>query len=154
MSEDGEKDQEKDPEGPSRPDTAAARRARRASARKGAGADAGDDAKRSAPKGKSSAAGRANRADKAGASASSASAGKERPTPKRDRQDTKQPSLFRRLSRFLREVWAELRKVIWPNRKQMVTYTTAVLIFVIFMVGLVFLLDLGFNEVVALVFGD
>ncbi|SFA97282.1 preprotein translocase subunit SecE [Amycolatopsis marina] len=150
MSEDGEKDQEKDPKGPSRPDTAAARRARRASAgREGAGADAADGAKAPAPKGKASAASKSGKADKAGASP-----GKERPTPKRDRPDTKQPSLFRRLSRFLREVWAELRKVIWPNRKQMVTYTTAVLIFVVFMVSLVFVLDLGFNEVVALVFGD
>jgi preprotein translocase subunit SecE len=149
VSEDGEKDQEKDPKGPSRPDTAAARRERRAAAREGAGADAGEGAKRPAPKGKSSAAAKSGRVEKAGTSP-----GKERSTPKRDRRDTKQPSLFQRVNRFLREVWAELRKVVWPTQKQMVTYTTVVLIFVIFMVGLVFLLDLAFNEVVALVFGN
>jgi preprotein translocase subunit SecE len=31
----------------------------------------------------------------------------------------------------------ELRKVIWPNRKQMVTYTTVVLLFLAFMVAFI-----------------
>ena len=44
---------------------------------------------------------------------------------------------------YLREVIAELRKVIWPNRKQMVTYTTVVLVFLAFMVTLIGLVDLG-----------
>ena len=30
-----------------------------------------------------------------------------------------------RLSRFLREVVAELRKVIWPTRNELVTYTVS-----------------------------
>jgi preprotein translocase subunit SecE len=55
--------------------------------------------------------------------------------------------------RFIREVWAELRKVIWPTRKQMVTYTTVVLVFVIFMVALVSGLDLAFGKVINVVFG-
>ncbi len=46
-------------------------------------------------------------------------------------------SLFSRLARFLREVVAELRKVIWPTRNQLVTYTIVVLVFVSFMVALV-----------------
>ncbi len=49
---------------------------------------------------------------------------------------------------------AELRKVIWPTRQQMVTYTIAVLIFVSFMVALVFALDSLFAEGVALLFGN
>lgn len=63
-------------------------------------------------------------------------------------------SPFARLARFLREVVAELRKVIWPNRSQMVKYTVAVLVFVAFMVTLVFLLDSAFAEGVALLFGN
>ncbi len=64
------------------------------------------------------------------------------------------PSPIARLLRFLREVVAELRKVIWPTRPQMVTYTIAVLIFVSFMVALVFGLDSLFAEGVALLFGN
>ena len=39
---------------------------------------------------------------------------------------------------------AELRKVIWPTRNQMVTYTIVVIIFVSFMVALVAGLDVLF----------
>jgi preprotein translocase subunit SecE len=62
-------------------------------------------------------------------------------------------SLFSRLARFLREVVAELRKVIWPSRKDLVTYTIVVLIFVSFMVALVWLLDLVFAQGVLFLFG-
>ncbi|MCU1664720.1 MAG: preprotein translocase subunit SecE [Pseudonocardiales bacterium] len=59
----------------------------------------------------------------------------------------------KKLVRFLREVVAELRKVIWPSRKQLVTYTMVVLVFVSFMVALVWVLDLVFAQGVLLVFG-
>lgn len=58
-----------------------------------------------------------------------------------------------RLTRFLREVVAELRKVIWPTRKQLVTYTVVVLVFVSFMVALVSGLDIAFARGVLLIFG-
>jgi len=48
---------------------------------------------------------------------------------------------------------AELRKVIWPNRNQMVTYTIVVIVFVSFMVALVAVLDLLFARGVLAVFG-
>ncbi len=54
---------------------------------------------------------------------------------------------------YLREVIGELRKVIWPNRKQMVTYTMVVLFFLAFMVTLIGLVDLGVAKVVMMVFG-
>jgi preprotein translocase subunit SecE len=54
---------------------------------------------------------------------------------------------------YLKQVVAELRKVIWPNRKQMVSYTTVVLIFLAFMVALIGLVDLGLAKLVMLVFG-
>ncbi|MEU6641043.1 preprotein translocase subunit SecE [Saccharomonospora sp. NPDC046836] len=151
MSEDGEKDKERTSKRPSRPVTAAARRERRASARPaGAGTEAESEAgagtsaeakKRPAPKGKTS--------DKA-----AKPAGKDRPTPKRTRKDTKRGNLFSRFVRFVREVWAELRKVIWPTRKQMVTYTIVVLVFVAFMIALVYVLDFLFLQGVDFVFGS
>ena len=62
-------------------------------------------------------------------------------------------SLLSRLVRFLREVVAELRKVIWPTRKQLVTYTIVVLVFVSFMVALVAGLDYVFAQAVLFLFG-
>ncbi|WP_280264823.1 preprotein translocase subunit SecE [Nocardia wallacei] len=60
---------------------------------------------------------------------------------------------FKRLVKFLREVIAELRKVIWPNRKQMVTYTSVVLVFVIVLVAYIYGMDLAFIKGVDWLFG-
>ena len=54
---------------------------------------------------------------------------------------------------YLKQVVAELRKVIWPNRKQMVNYTLVVLVFLVFMVALIGGVDLGFAKLVLKVFG-
>ena len=54
---------------------------------------------------------------------------------------------------YLLQVVAELRKVIWPNRKQMISYTSVVLVFLAFMVALIGLVDLGLAKLVMLVFG-
>jgi preprotein translocase subunit SecE len=58
-----------------------------------------------------------------------------------------------RLGRFLREVIAELGKVIWPTRKELITYTTVVIVFVSIMVALVAGLDILFAKAVLAVFG-
>jgi preprotein translocase subunit SecE len=78
---------------------------------------------------------------------------KGRPTPSRDGRATKQ-SPPARFMRFLREVVAELRKVIWPNRKDLVAYTVVVLVFVSFMMALVAGLDAVFAKAVFAVFGN
>jgi preprotein translocase subunit SecE len=54
---------------------------------------------------------------------------------------------------FYRQVVAELRKVIWPTRHELVTYTTVSLIFVIIVVAIVFGLDNAFSWVVVKLFG-
>ncbi|BBX74897.1 preprotein translocase subunit SecE [Mycobacterium shinjukuense] len=54
---------------------------------------------------------------------------------------------------YLKQVVAEMRKVIWPNRKQMLTYTSVVLAFLAFMVALVAGADLGLTKLVMWVFG-
>ncbi len=63
-------------------------------------------------------------------------------------------SPLKRLTRFLREVVAELRKVIWPTRSQLVNYTLVVLVFVAVMVAYVAGLDLLFAQGVTLLFGN
>lgn len=55
--------------------------------------------------------------------------------------------------RFLREVLAELRKVLWPTRRELTTYTIIVIIFVVVMVSIVAGLDFGFARLVLAVFG-
>ena len=82
------------------------------------------------------------------------SGGKGTATPTRDRGEAApQESLIARLRRFLREVVAELRKVHWPTRRQIVVYTAVVLAFVSFMVALVAGLDAVFTKAVFALFG-
>ena len=54
---------------------------------------------------------------------------------------------------FLRQVTAELRKVIWPTRDQLSTYFVVVLVFVLVLIGIVSVLDYGFNSLMFKVFG-
>ena len=65
-------------------------------------------------------------------------------TAKRDRTTPAQ---------FVTEVRDELRKVVWPTRKELVTYTTVALIFILVMVGIVTSLDYGFTRLVFALFG-
>ncbi len=61
---------------------------------------------------------------------------------------------FRAVLTYYRQVVAELRKVIWPTRRELVTYTAVVLVFVVFMVAIVSLFDFGASQAVLKVFGD
>jgi preprotein translocase subunit SecE len=56
-------------------------------------------------------------------------------------------------TRFVRESISELRKVLWPSRNELVTYSIVVIIFVVIMVAIVAGLDIGFAKLVLLVFG-
>ena len=57
------------------------------------------------------------------------------------------------IARFVREVIAELRKVIWPTRKELLTYTSVVIAFVAIMTAIVALLDYGFAKAILFSFG-
>jgi preprotein translocase subunit SecE len=136
VSEDREQERNGERTVASRPTTAAARRERRASARLAARKDRD---------------GRATASDPDQATTRTTES-KGRPTPSRDgRQGRVSP--VRRAGRFLREVVAELRKVIWPTRRQLTTYTLVVLVFVSIMVAVVAGLDLLFAKGVGLLFG-
>ena len=60
---------------------------------------------------------------------------------------------FARVSLFIKQVLAELRKVVTPTRKELLSYTGVVLIFVVIMMALVSALDWVFALVVTFVFG-
>jgi preprotein translocase subunit SecE len=80
-----------------------------------------------------------------------AGAGKQAKKPKKPADRSANPFVF--VYNYLKQVVAEMRKVIWPNRKQMLTYTSVVLAFLAFMVALVGLADFGLTKLVLLVFG-
>ena len=54
---------------------------------------------------------------------------------------------------FFRQMVSELRKVIWPTRSMLVTYTVVCLAFVTFMVIVVTSLDYGFTKLIFALFG-
>ena len=63
------------------------------------------------------------------------------------------PMLLLALQRRIRETVSEMRKVLWPSRREMTTYTVVVMVFVVIMVTVVALLDLGLAKLVLAVFG-
>lgn len=160
MVDDRDKEPSKGQERPSRPVTAAARRERRASARPAARKESSTEetakparssAKSADEKTKPKAKAKSDAKPDAKASAKKGEH-KGRPTPTRDTKESR-PGIFSRLFRFLREVVAELRKVIWPTRKQMITYTAVVLVFVAFMVAVIAGLDFALIKGVQALFG-
>ena len=79
-------------------------------------------------------------------------------TPDRGKGDgsvrrERRPGRLRRAITFYRQVVAELRKVIWPTRRELLTYTSVVLVFVVFMVAVVSVFDFAFSQGVLRVFG-
>jgi len=60
----------------------------------------------------------------------------------------------RRIWLFFREVISELRKVIWPTRKDLLTYTAVVVVFVAIIMTLVGVLDVLYAKGVLFVFGN
>jgi preprotein translocase subunit SecE len=88
---------------------------------------------------------------KKGPKSKMAKAAKQAKKPKKPGDRTANPFVF--VYNYLKQVVAEMRKVIWPNRKQMLTYTSVVLAFLAFMVALVGLADFGLTKLVLLVFG-
>ena len=79
--------------------------------------------------------------------------GKAKKAKKARKSDEPSSNPFVFVITYLRQVVGELRKVIWPNRKQMSSYTSVVLAFLVFMVTFIGLVDLGLAKLVMLVFG-
>lgn len=65
----------------------------------------------------------------------------------------KKLNFFQRIALFIRQVFAELRKVVTPTRQELGKFTAVVLGFVVVMMAIVYGLDLLFTWVVQVVFG-
>lgn len=71
---------------------------------------------------------------------------------KRERAERRNP--FARIALFLRQVIAELKKVVTPTRRELFNFTAVVLVFVLIMMGLVWGLDQIFSWLVNWAFGN
>ncbi|MEU8139126.1 MULTISPECIES: preprotein translocase subunit SecE [Streptomycetaceae] len=70
-----------------------------------------------------------------------------------EKPEPKKQGLFARLALFYRQIVAELRKVVWPTRNELITYTTVVIVFCLIIIGIVYSLDLGFARAALEIFG-
>ena len=61
--------------------------------------------------------------------------------------------IFARVGLFYRQVLNELKKVVWPTRAMLSTYTAVVLVFVLFIIAVVSVFDLVLAKIVFWVFG-
>ena len=68
-------------------------------------------------------------------------------------ETTHRRGIFSRFALFLRQVIVELRKVIWPTRKELITYTTVVIVFVVIIAAIVAVFDYAFTKGVLAIFG-
>jgi preprotein translocase subunit SecE len=59
-----------------------------------------------------------------------------------------------RIALFLRQVITELRKVVTPTWRELVTYTAVVLAFVAVLMAVVYVLDFASSAVVVFLFGS
>ena len=84
---------------------------------------------------------------------SEAAAGKGRATPKQRRHRPEDEERRSNPVEFTRESIAELKKVVWPTPTQLQQYFVVVLVFVLIMIGIVSLLDLGFGSLLFWIFG-
>jgi preprotein translocase subunit SecE len=65
----------------------------------------------------------------------------------------KRVNVLKRIGKFFKDVITELKKVTWPTRKNLISYTIAVLVFVAIMMAVVYGIDSGVAALMQAVFG-
>ncbi|HEX6922664.1 MAG TPA: preprotein translocase subunit SecE [Bacillales bacterium] len=60
-------------------------------------------------------------------------------------------NIFGQSTRFIQNVIKELKRVSWPTRRQLVSYTITVLITVVFIAVFFALLDLGISKLIQMI---
>ncbi|WP_225752976.1 preprotein translocase subunit SecE [Actinotalea sp. Marseille-Q4924] len=93
------------------------------------------------------------RAAASGAEGSSAGTGAGTTGRAPERKQPERRGVFARIALFVRQVVAELKKVVRPTRSELINYTTVVLVFVIVVMAFVTVLDLGIGTAVGWIFG-
>lgn len=52
----------------------------------------------------------------------------------------------RKFGRYFKEVYAELKKVTWPSRKELTNYSVAVIVVLIILAAVIGVIDLGLGK--------
>lgn len=65
----------------------------------------------------------------------------------------KKPNIFARIALFVRQVIAELKKVVTPTRKEFANYWTTVVVFVLIMMAFVLAIDFVIGKGTNFLFG-
>ena len=60
---------------------------------------------------------------------------------------------FARIGNAFKNMWRELKKVTWPTRDKLVNYSIIVMLFMLFMMVVIGLLDTGATSLVRLIMG-
>ena len=68
------------------------------------------------------------------------------------RRPTRQTKQRTSPPQFAREVRDELRQVAWPNRAEMINYSTIVITTLVIMISLIFVLNFAFGKAVLFMF--
>lgn len=65
----------------------------------------------------------------------------------------KKPNFFARVSRYIKDVTGEMKKVVWPSKKQALNSTVVVIVFSVVMSLIVFGFDTVLGLLIRLLFG-
>ena len=61
--------------------------------------------------------------------------------------------MFEKVKQFLKEVKIELKKVVWPTRKDTIASTSVVLVIVMIIAVFLGLVDFGLSRIIKLILG-
>jgi len=68
----------------------------------------------------------------------------------RKSEKSDKPGLFERIKKFFKSLKAEFKKIVWPNRSQLIKQTIAVLLISLLLGAFIWLIDLGAKSLVGL----
>ncbi len=66
-----------------------------------------------------------------------------KPAKKDEKKSDKKPGLFRRLRNYLGDVRSEMRRVVWPSRDELMSYSVAIIAMLIVFGIVIWLVDSG-----------
>jgi preprotein translocase subunit SecE len=75
---------------------------------------------------------------------------KEKKLKAKEKEQKQQRRKFKSPVRFFKEIFSELKKVTWPTRKDLISYTLAVIVFIVLMAAITYGIDLVLNQLLLL----
>ena len=66
-----------------------------------------------------------------------------KPAKKDEKKSDKKPGLFRRLRNYLGDVRSEMRRVVWPSRDELMSYSVAIIAMLVVFGIIIWLVDSG-----------